>query len=87
MADARLASPRPGLRRARRDVYCYFDNDVKVHAPYDAATVSRKLGLPTPLGSKGRPVWPPGWAPPAIRSGGEGFAPRTPARAAAGPPR
>ena len=22
--------------RKERDVYCYFDNDIKVHAPYDA---------------------------------------------------
>ena len=34
--DARLASPVPPKRRARRDVYCYFDNDIKVHAPFDA---------------------------------------------------
>jgi uncharacterized protein YecE (DUF72 family) len=30
----------PGLApaaRKRRDVYCYFDNDMKVHAPFDAA--------------------------------------------------
>ena len=39
--DARLASavaPRPA---ARRDVYCYFDNDVKVHAPFDAMSLAR----------------------------------------------
>ncbi len=35
--DAKRASPLPAPRRARRDVFCYFDNDVKVHAPYDAA--------------------------------------------------
>ena len=29
----------------RRDVYCYFDNDAKVHAPFDAAALSRRLGL------------------------------------------
>jgi uncharacterized protein YecE (DUF72 family) len=59
--DARRASAKAGARRARRDVYCYFDNDVKVHAPYDAATLSRKLGLASPLGDRGDAVWPPGW--------------------------
>jgi len=28
-----------------RDVYVYFDNDVKVRAPYDAQALMRKLGL------------------------------------------
>jgi hypothetical protein len=26
---------------------------VKVHAPYDAATLSRKLGLQSPIGARG----------------------------------
>ena len=43
--DARVVSQRPGSPRATRDVYCYFDNDVKVHAPFDAAQLLRKLGL------------------------------------------
>ncbi len=34
--DARLVSPLAPPRREARDVYCYFDNDIKVHAPYDA---------------------------------------------------
>ena len=71
--DARRASPKDAAKRARRDVFVYFDNDVKVHAPYDAATLSRKLGLPTPLGEKGVPVWPPGWEAPAVRKRAEGF--------------
>jgi uncharacterized protein YecE (DUF72 family) len=29
----------------RADVYVYFDNDVKVKAPYDAQTLMRKLGV------------------------------------------
>ena len=29
----------------RADVYVYFDNDVKVRAPYDALALMRKLGL------------------------------------------
>lgn len=28
-----------------RDVYCYFDNDIKVHAPYDAKRLIAALGL------------------------------------------
>jgi uncharacterized protein YecE (DUF72 family) len=32
-------------KRARRDVYIYFDNDVKVRAPFDAARLAMKLGL------------------------------------------
>ena len=33
---------------ARRDVYCYFDNDMKVHAPFDAQVLMDKLSLPAP---------------------------------------
>ncbi len=76
VADARLASPKPAPRRARRDIYCYFDNDIKVHAPYDAATLMRKLGLHSPLGDQGQPTWPPGWQPPEIRRGAAGFGSR-----------
>ncbi len=28
-----------------RDVYVYFDNDVKVHAPHDAIALARRLGV------------------------------------------
>jgi hypothetical protein len=34
-----------GWDKAGRDVYVYFDNDVKVKAPYDALNLMRKLGL------------------------------------------
>ncbi|MGD3431901.1 DUF72 domain-containing protein, partial [Xanthomonas citri pv. citri] len=33
--------------RAMRDVYCYFDNDMKVHAPFDARGLMQRLQLPT----------------------------------------
>jgi uncharacterized protein YecE (DUF72 family) len=33
---ARLVSHTPPPAAEARDVYCYFDNDIKVHAPYDA---------------------------------------------------
>jgi len=31
-------------RRARRDVYVYFDNDAKVHAPFDAMRLRERVG-------------------------------------------
>ena len=59
--DARRASPDPWRSRARRDVFCYFDNDIKVHAPYDASHLMANLGLPTLLGERGQVSWPPDW--------------------------
>ena len=35
----------PARRAKSRDVYCYFDNDVKVRAPFDADRLMQKLGL------------------------------------------
>jgi len=43
--DAELVVPRAPTKRTTRDVYCYFDNDQKVHAPYDARRLLGKLGL------------------------------------------
>jgi uncharacterized protein YecE (DUF72 family) len=43
--DAVRASPRPPRARQSRDVYVYFDNDAKVHAPYDAIALRAALGL------------------------------------------
>jgi uncharacterized protein YecE (DUF72 family) len=48
-ADAKLISRTSAPRRRSRDIYCYFDNDVKVRAPLDAHTLMRKLGLPVSL--------------------------------------
>ena len=73
VADARVVSAAPAAKRAHRDVYCYFDNDVKVHAPFDAATLTRKLGLQTPIGDKQQPAWPPNWQAPVPRRRAEGF--------------
>ena len=43
VADARKIAPALGPPpRKSRDVYCYFDNDAKVHAPFDAR---RLIGL------------------------------------------
>ncbi len=41
----RRVSPTPPPKRKSRDVYCYFDNDIKVHAPYDAKRLIAALGL------------------------------------------
>lgn len=46
LPEAKLASP-VAAARGRRDVFCYFDNDVKVHAPYDAAHLAARLGVRT----------------------------------------
>jgi uncharacterized protein YecE (DUF72 family) len=42
--DARRIGNRWRKRR-QRDVYCYFDNDAKVHAPFDALALMQRLGL------------------------------------------
>ncbi|HCJ30703.1 MAG TPA: DUF72 domain-containing protein [Pseudomonas sp.] len=43
--DAQLISCAKPPSRKAREVYCYFDNDVKVRAPYDARQLLRRLGL------------------------------------------
>jgi uncharacterized protein YecE (DUF72 family) len=53
--DAHLVSSKAPPKRAGRDVFCYFDNDVKVRAPFDARRLIDRLGLDaegklTPLG-------------------------------------
>jgi uncharacterized protein YecE (DUF72 family) len=43
--DAKLIAPQHApRRRASRDVFCYFDNDVKSDAPFDAQSLMEKLG-------------------------------------------
>jgi uncharacterized protein YecE (DUF72 family) len=42
-SDGRTLAP-PADRRAR-DVYAYFDNDVKVRAPFDAESLAARLGV------------------------------------------
>jgi uncharacterized protein YecE (DUF72 family) len=41
--DAHLISRKAAPRRASRDLYCYFDNDIKVHAPFDARRLTALL--------------------------------------------
>ena len=51
-ADARLTSLR-GPDNVKRDVFVYFDNDAKVHAPFDAIRLAKRLtagGLAGPAG-------------------------------------
>lgn len=43
--DARLISSQAPPRRKFRDVYCYFDNDIKIKAPFDARKLLSKLNL------------------------------------------
>jgi uncharacterized protein YecE (DUF72 family) len=43
--DARLVASRPGKQSAKRDIFVYFDNDVKVRAPFDAMSLAHRLGL------------------------------------------
>ena len=46
--DAVRASTQPPARRAARDVYCYFDNDMKVRAPFDARALMRRMHQAAP---------------------------------------
>ncbi len=41
--DGRRASERDALKRTRRDVFVYFDNDMKVRAPFDAAQLRDRV--------------------------------------------
>ena len=44
-ADARLMSASAAPPAKSRDVYCYFDNDIKVRAPFDAKRLMALLDL------------------------------------------
>ena len=72
-ADARRISNVPATPCASRDVYCYFDNDVKVRAPFDARRLIEKLGLAdglAPFTWQGDPKpAPTRRSPPAYRFG------------------
>ncbi|MGV3660300.1 MAG: DUF72 domain-containing protein [Prosthecobacter sp.] len=39
-----LHAPRAKVQNGGRDVFVYFDNDVKVRSPYDAMTLAHRLG-------------------------------------------
>ena len=42
-ADAILATPGKSGNQTRRDIFVYFDNDAKVHAPFDAQRLAQRL--------------------------------------------
>ena len=76
-----------GLKRdaSSRDVYVYFDNDVKVRAPFDAITLAHQLGLGPPpdaappdpgaIAEEPRSVWP-AWQLPGKAAGKRASKPR-----------
>ena len=41
--DGKKAHPKPGPKRAARDVFVYFDNDAKVRAPFDAMSLRKRI--------------------------------------------
>ena len=47
--DARLISKVAPPKASSRDVYCYFDNDIKVRAPFDARRLMALLDLAWPV--------------------------------------
>lgn len=49
VADAKQLSPRKSRARKAREVFCFFDNDIKVHAPEDARALAEALGCGRPL--------------------------------------
>jgi uncharacterized protein YecE (DUF72 family) len=55
VSDGLHASSKPARRRGCRDVYVYFDNDVKVFAPKDALELARRVEAQ--LGGEGSRVW------------------------------
>ena len=69
-AGSRLAGKRPGKAPEGRDVFVYFDNDVKVRAPFDAMSLAHALRLgPAPAaptkGAKTLGISRRGW--PSVR--------------------
>lgn len=44
-ADSHCISPKSARTKSPRDVYAFFDNDVKVRAPFDAMALAYRLGI------------------------------------------
>jgi uncharacterized protein YecE (DUF72 family) len=44
-SDAIKIVDRSASRKRRREVFAYFDNSIKVHAPFDAMKLSERLGI------------------------------------------
>jgi hypothetical protein len=64
--DAHRIASVPATGVPSRDVYCYFDNDAKVRAPFDAQNLMGKVGASIPAA---RRLTPPKRFPGAARSG------------------
>jgi uncharacterized protein YecE (DUF72 family) len=47
-SGASLANPGHVPPAVSRDVYLYFDNDAKVHAPFDALRLAERMGIQAP---------------------------------------
>ena len=43
VTDGMRVHPEPGPKQTSRDVYVYFDDDVKVRAPHDAMSLGRRI--------------------------------------------
>ena len=43
VTDGTRIHPDPGPKRDSRDVFVYFDDDVKVRAPFDAMSLSKRI--------------------------------------------
>ena len=43
VTDGKRVHPEPGPKRPARDVFVYFDDDVKVRAPHDAMSLSKRI--------------------------------------------
>ena len=43
VTDGKRVHPEPGPKRTARDVFVYFDDDVKVRAPFDAMSLSARI--------------------------------------------
>ncbi|HVX85065.1 MAG TPA: DUF72 domain-containing protein [Phycisphaerae bacterium] len=63
--EAMHASPKPAKKRKHRDVYMYFDNDVKVRAPFDAMGLAQRTGGYVP---ERPPLEPPAHLPHEARA-------------------
>ena len=63
-ADAHLVAPQHKPRaRKRRDVFCFFDNDIKVSAPFDARQLLQRFELDKHLATEPGKLPEPGVLP------------------------
>ncbi|NLD70577.1 MAG: DUF72 domain-containing protein [Limnobacter sp.] len=67
-ADAERVMPPTTSGRTKRDVYVYFDNDVKVRAPADAAALAERLDASPPAADDQVEAAPRGRASPTRRN-------------------